>query len=56
MNLAPLVLFVYRRAEHTSRTLAALAANPEAKGEAMRGLSRGGLASTMLKCRRLGVR
>jgi hypothetical protein len=31
MNLAPLVLFVYRRAEHTSRTLASLAANPEAK-------------------------
>lgn len=30
-NLAPVVLFVYARAEHTKRTLDALAANPEAK-------------------------
>jgi hypothetical protein len=32
VNLAPIVLFAYRRADHTSRTLAALAANPEARG------------------------
>lgn len=31
MNLAPLVLFVYKRSDHAARTLAALASNPEAK-------------------------
>jgi hypothetical protein len=30
MNLAPVVLFVYKRPDHTARTLTALAANPEA--------------------------
>jgi len=31
VNLSPIVLFAYRRADHTSRALAALSSNPEAR-------------------------